>query len=130
MSGSDGIFRPSSHDPLPSHPAGLAIARGSSAPRGPRGRPCVRTLGPRSERWIRGEPFRTKSLRLITAFIDNDSVRECTKAAPERAQRPGPSAQKSYFYTNLTLGPIRSEYPNTSCHQTVKLRMRPVRVVS
>src|ERR1700683_4587785 len=52
MSGSDEPFRPTSHDPLPSHPAGLAIARGSSAPRGPRGKRCVRTLGPRSERRI------------------------------------------------------------------------------
>jgi len=33
--------------PITIAPAGLAIARGSSAPRGPRGTPCVRTLSPR-----------------------------------------------------------------------------------
>src|ERR1700756_5506851 len=81
MSGSDGNFPPSSLDPSPSHPAGLAIARGSSAPRGPRGRPCVRTSSPRSER--RGTRQDSKRIEAaVESKKDSRNADEITQ--PER----------------------------------------------
>src|ERR1700722_8906297 len=101
MSGSDGPFRLSSHGPFPSHPAGLAIARDSSAPRGLRGRPCARSRNKRSELSV---------LQLIGAY--GGRLRQGTCVPPASATATRWLRENSPVATHAKLRPNEPTMPN------------------